>query len=130
MMAVVGIGNPFSEDDSLGLKIAEKLSKTLKCELRLLTSSAFDVLDAILEFEEVIIVDTFPGKGILRLEVESSDVNIKITHELDVLETLKIGKFVFEEFPKCKVILIGVDTAKKILKNPEILLKELRENEG
>jgi len=115
---VVGIGNPYRQDDRAGLVVIEQLEQAgLPCRTEAVYSAGFEVLDTIRGYQRAIIVDACqlgkePGT-ILEARADDdlfsapSSVN---THALNLGATLQTGHLCFpEEMPEdIAIILIEV----------------------
>ncbi|WP_457548549.1 hydrogenase maturation protease [Archaeoglobus sp.] len=114
---VIGIGNPYLSDDSVGLRVAEELKGKVEADVDFLTSTDFDVVGKILGYDRAIIVDAIKkikeaGK-IHILSVDDLFVSYKFTgsHSLDLATSIKIGYEIFgDEMPKdIKIVAIEVE---------------------
>jgi len=114
---VIGIGNPVLRDDSVGIKVARQFEGLVDTEILMATD--FKVLDKILGYERVIIVDGVrlgnePGTV---LEFNADDLfftaTFSGTHNLSLPTTIKIGYELFgAEMPKeIKIIAIEIEDA-------------------
>ncbi len=114
---VIGIGNPYLSDDSVGLRVAEELRGKVEADVDFLTSTDFDVVGKILGYDRAIIVDAIKkineaGK-IHILNVDDLFVSYKFSgsHSLDLATSIKIGYEIFgDEMPKdIKIVAIEVE---------------------
>ncbi|HBV96391.1 MAG: hypothetical protein JL50_14280 [Peptococcaceae bacterium BICA1-7] len=114
---VVGIGNPVLKDDSFGIRVAEQLSGVL--ETRLLSTTGFDAIDALLGFDRAYIVDGVntgvkPGT-IMELTPGDlmADLEFSGTHNLHLGAALHLGYRLFrEEMPRViKIFAVEVEDA-------------------
>lgn len=115
---VVGIGNPMLKDDRVGIEVVEALeAKGAEVETAILYSVGFDVLDAIMGFDEAVIVDACqmgmaPGTILEITPEEMFDHNHLVnSHAVTLGSTLQTGQMLFpEEMPqKLKLILVEVE---------------------
>lgn len=114
---VIGIGNPFLKDDSVGLKVVEEVGKKLKVNVDFLTNTDFDVINKILGYDVAIIVDAikkFNNVGNIHVfDVDDLFKGYKFsgTHSIDLATSIKIGYEIFhDEMPKyLKVVAIEVE---------------------
>ncbi len=114
---ILGIGNPILRDDSVGIKIAERLEGEVDADIEILMTSDFEVIDKILGYDKAIIVDAvkFGGEPGTIYEFSLDDIfssyAITGTHTLSLGTTLKLGYTVFpEEMPKeLKIFAIEVE---------------------
>jgi len=114
---ILGIGNPILRDDSVGIKIAEKLEGNVDADIEILMTTDFEVIDKILGYDKAIIVDAvkFGGEPGTIYEFSLDDIfssyAITGTHTLSLGTTLKVGYTVFpEEMPKeLKIFAIEVE---------------------
>lgn len=110
---VIGIGNPFLSDDSVGIKVAQAFEGIVDTEVVMATD--LKVIDKIIGYERAIIVDgiksgTEPGT-IFELSVDElfSGYHFCGTHNLSLPATLKIGYEIFgEEMPR-EIKIIGIE---------------------
>ena len=110
---VIGIGNPNVPKDFAGWIVAEEAAKVCGVDKVLLSTTSFEILDVLLEYDYAIIVDTIIGEeGEILVfdleEFENAEVTLKTTHSLDLLTTLKIGLELFDDIAQAKIVLIGV----------------------
>ena len=114
---VVGIGNPYLQDDRAGVVIVEALERAgLACRTEVLYSVGPEVMDRIRGFRRAIIVDAcllgFPPGTILELGLDDLCTTRSLTdsHAITLGATLKTGYLCFpEEMPAdLRIILIEV----------------------
>ncbi|ADB58594.1 hydrogenase maturation protease [Archaeoglobus profundus] len=114
---VIGIGNPYLKDDSVGLRVAKELEGKVKANVDFLTSTDLDVVGKILGYDRAIIVDAIKkveeaGK-IHVLNVDDLFVSYKFSssHSLDLATSIKIGYEIFrDEMPKdIRIVAIEVE---------------------
>ncbi len=114
---VIGIGNPYLQDDRAGVVIVEMLEKDgLPCRTEAISTVGFEVIDKIRGFERAIIVDACllgndPG-GILEVTIDdifSTRVSVN-SHTIPLGTILKTGYICFpDEMPKeISIMLIEV----------------------
>lgn len=110
---VLGIGNPFMADDSVGIRIAEALEGAV--DTKILTTTDFNIIDAVLGYERAIIVDGVktgnePGTIIeLSRDQIFSSYRFSGTHNLSLATSLQIGYNIFgDEMPK-DIKIVGVE---------------------
>jgi len=114
---IVGIGNPYRQDDRAGLVVAERLQQgTLDCQVESLTVVGFEILVMIRGYERAIIVDACrfgmtPGTVVEvsmdELEPIRTPVN---SHAISLEAVLKTGYACFpNEMPAdIRILLIEV----------------------
>ncbi len=115
-VVVVGIGNPILRDDSVGIKVVEKIRGRLDVDTAILTTTGFEVLDKILGYDLAIIVDAIktgnePGT-VYELTIEDIFLTNHYTnsHNLNLATTLKLGYTIFpEKMPEVKIIAIEAE---------------------
>jgi len=145
---VVGIGNPILRDDSVGIKVVERVKERIDVETAVLTTTGFDVLDKILDHDFAIIVDAIrtgnrPGT-IYELSVEEISLTDRYTnsHNLNLATTLKLGYTIFpERMPEVRILAVEVEDVEsfgedctpevekaipKVVERIEEILKSLR----
>ncbi|HMK55899.1 MAG TPA: hydrogenase maturation protease [Dissulfurispiraceae bacterium] len=110
---VLGIGNPFMADDSVGIKVAESLEGVV--DIKILTTTDFNIIDAVLGYDRAVIVDgvitgSEPGTIIeMTREQAAGKSRFSGTHNLSLAESLRIGYDLFgDEMPK-DIRIIGVE---------------------
>jgi len=128
---VVGIGNPYLQDDRAGVVILELLEKEdLPCHTEVVYTVGFEVMDKIRGFERAIIIDACmlgnePG-SILEVTVDDifSTHALVNSHAITLGTTLKTGLMCFpDEMPKdIRIILIEVKEIKEFTQqmSPEV----------
>lgn len=114
---VLGIGNPVLTDDSFGIKVVEQLSGIM--ETKALSTTGYDVIDALLGYERAYIVDGVslgikPGT-IMELSPEDlmADLEFTGTHNLHLGASLNLGYRLFkDEMPReIKIFAVEVRDA-------------------
>ena len=128
---VVGIGNPYLQDDRAGVVILELLEKEdLPCHTEVVYTVGFEVMDKIRGFERAIIIDACmlgnePG-SILEVTVDDifSTHALVNSHAITLGTTLKTGLMCFpDEMPEdIRIILIEVKEIKEFTQqmSPEV----------
>ena len=128
---VVGIGNPYLQDDRAGVVILELLEKEdLPCHTEVVYTVGFEVMDKIRGFERAIIIDACmlgnePG-SILEVTVDDifSTHALVNSHAITLGTTLKTGLMCFpDEMPKdIRISLIEVKEIKEFTQqmSPEV----------
>ena len=128
---VVGIGNPYLQDDRAGVVVVELLEQEhLLCQTEVIYTAGFELVDKIRGFERAIIVDACmlgnePGSF---LEVGMDDLFIPQallnSHAITLGTTLKTGSICFpEEMPSdIRILLIEVKEMKEftLRMSPEV----------
>lgn len=99
---IYGIGNSYRCDDTVGLKIAEILKKEIKNINVMIKSGSIDgldMLDEIIGFDKVILVDSINTKSgipgdIYKIELDSitSNPSLAASHTIDFITALRMGK--------------------------------------
>lgn len=106
-------------DDAVGLIVGEILLKReMPAEVRIFESGSnvFALLDEIMEFDEVVIIDSIksglaPGEVIvidLGKLTQGSMGEIQSLHDIDVVSAIKLGYELFREKMPRRIFLIGV----------------------
>lgn len=112
---VIGIGNPYLQDDRAGVVVVEQLERDgLPCQTEVVYTVGFEVMDKIRGFERAIIVDACklgnaPG-SILEVTVDDIFTTHALvnSHAITLGSTLKTGYACFpEEMPAdIRILLI------------------------
>jgi hydrogenase maturation protease len=128
---VVGIGNPYLQDDRAGVVIVETLEQEgLPCRTEVVYTVGFEVMDKIRGYERAIIVDACmlgnePG-SILEVSIDDifSTHALVHSHAITLGTTLKTGLLCFpDEMPAdIRIILIEVKEIKEFTQqmSPEV----------
>jgi len=128
---VVGIGNPYLQDDRAGVVIVETLEQEgLPCRTEVVYTVGFEVMDKIRGYERAIIVDACmlgnePG-SILEVSIDDifSTHALVNSHAITLGTTLKTGLLCFpDEMPAdIRIILIEVKEIKEFTRqmSPEV----------
>ena len=110
---LLGIGNPVLTDDSVGIKVAEQLSGLV--DTRVLTTTGFDVIDAVLGYERALIIDGVcagakPGT-ILELNTRElmADLEFSGTHNMHLGAALDLGYRLFGHEMPSEIIIFAVE---------------------
>ncbi len=114
---VIGIGNPFLKDDSVGLRIAEEVGRRLKVKVDFLTNTDFDIINKILGYDLAVIVDAIENRGnpgkihVLCVEDLFRGYKFSGTHSLDLATSIKIGYEIFgSEMPRdVRIVAVEVE---------------------
>lgn len=114
-------GNRLMGDDAIGLVVGEILLKhehMIPAKIRIFESGsdALTLLDEIINFDEVIIVDAIksglaPGEVIvidLKKLVQEATYEIQSLHDIDVISGIRLGYELFREKIPQRILLIGV----------------------
>lgn len=112
------MGNPYRCDDTVGLRIAEILKKEIKNINVMIKSGSIDgldMLDEIIGFDKVILVDSINTKSgmpgdIYRIELDSITSNSSLTasHTIDFITALRMGKKLGYNMPE-RIYLYAVE---------------------
>lgn len=128
---VIGIGNPYLQDDRAGVVVVEQLEKeNLPCQTEVVYTVGFEVMDKVRGFERAIIVDACklgnePG-SILEVTVDDIFTTHALvnSHAITLGTTLKTGYICFpEEMPAdIRILLIEVKEIKEFTQqmSPEV----------
>jgi len=115
---VCGIGNPMLKDDRAGIEVAERIAaSTLAVAVEIIYGVGFEVLDKVLGYDLVIVIDAakmgHPPGTILEVGVDDifTDHQLASSHAVTLGSTLKVGYQLFpEEMPKdIKIFLIEAE---------------------
>ena len=128
---VVGIGNPYLQDDRAGVVVVEELERAgLACRTEVVYTVGLEVMDRIKGFRRAIIVDACmlgnPPGTILELGLDDLCTTRSLTdsHAITLGATLKTGYLCFpEEMPAdLRFILIEVKAISEFTKvmSPEV----------
>lgn len=119
---VIGIGNPYLQDDRAGVVVVERLEEEgLDCQTEVVYTVGFEVMDKVRGFERAIIVDACklgnaPG-SILDVTVDDIFTTHALvnSHAITLGTTLKTGYVCFpEEMPaEIRILLIEVKDIKE-----------------
>ena len=117
---VVGIGNPYLQDDRAGVVVIEQLRQAgVPCRTDVVHTTGLEVLDRIRGFERAIVVDActlgHPPGTILDVNVEALCASSRAnSHALTLGTTLKIGRLCFpDDLPAdIRILLIEVKECK------------------
>jgi len=114
MKIVIGLGNPILKDDSVGIKVVERLGD-VDADVEIVTT-CFDVVGKLLRYDKAVIVDAMVGNKPGRIHVLNVDdlfvsYNVPGSHNLDLATSLKIGYEIFgDEMPReIKIVAIEVE---------------------
>ena len=122
---VLGIGNPIIGDDGVGFKVIEALQADPPpgdVRLQACDVSGLAILDLVIDFDEVVIVDAIqtvngkPGE-IYRLKVDDFRVTKHTVspHDTDLPTALEIGKLLKVKLPdKISIVAIEIPDAYRV----------------
>ena len=111
---VVGIGNPLLKDDRVGIEVVKALqAKGTAAKTTILHSVSFDVLEAIMGYDEAVIVDACqmdmtPGTILETTPEELFDHHKLVNaHVFNLGATLQTGRVIFpDKIPKKLIIIM------------------------
>lgn len=112
---VIGIGNPFLKDDSVGLRVAEEIKNRFDVDVDFLTNTDFDIINKILGYDLAIIIDAIkcksqPGRiHILSVDDLFKGYNFSGTHSIDLATSIKIGYEIFDKEMPSDVKIVAVE---------------------
>ncbi|MDR3089869.1 MAG: hydrogenase maturation protease [Desulfobulbaceae bacterium] len=128
---VLGIGNPFLQDDRAGLAVIEALETDPLCRLEALHTVGFELMDKVRGCAQAIVVDACmlggaPGEiRELRLDDIFQSHQLSGSHAITIASTLKTGYICFpDEMPAdLRIILIEVKNVKEFTTemSPEVV---------
>jgi hydrogenase maturation protease len=128
---VVGIGNPYLQDDRAGVVVVERLEQEgITCQTEMVLTVGFEVMDKIKGYDRAIIVDACmlgnePG-SILDVGVDDIFTTHALvnSHAVTLGTTLKTGYVCFPEEmpPELRILLIEVKEIKEFTQqmSPEV----------
>ena len=115
---IYGIGNPLRTDDAVGVKVAEELKKQIKNHDTIIKSGSIDglaLLDEIIGFDRLILIDSIKTKNgkpgdIYRIKLDPIKElpNLSVSHGINFITALKIGKKLDHPMPK-KITIYAVE---------------------
>lgn len=111
---ICGIGNPMLKDDRAGIEVAERIERSgLPVDVEIIYGVGFEVLDKVMGYDEVIIIDAckigHPPGTIIEASVNDifSDHLLASSHAVTLGSTLKVGYNLFpQEMPGTLTILL------------------------
>lgn len=111
---ICGIGNPMLKDDRAGIEVAERIERSdLPVDVEIIYGVGFEVLDKIMGYAEVIVIDAakigHPPGTIHEVTVDDifTDHLLASSHAVTLGSTLKAGYELFpEEMPKKMTIFL------------------------
>jgi hydrogenase maturation protease len=128
----LGIGNTIRGDDSIAIQVVRKLREFLppKLEIKELSTSSLGLMDAVIGYDKVILIDTICTQNekagrVYHLDLEDTKplLNLSSTHAIGFNQVIELGKEIMGKgFPQIEVLAIE---AKKIDEFSEELSPEL-----
>jgi hydrogenase maturation protease len=107
---VLGIGNPISSDDGVGIRVAHEVAENLndpQIAVSETSAAGLSLLDSMLGYDKVIIIDaiqTEEGKAgqIYRMQPEdfSSAKRVSSPHQINLVTALELGKMLNLAMPR------------------------------
>lgn len=105
---VVGIGNPILGDDSVGLRVAEKLKD--KFDVKKATPTT--LIEAISGYDSVVIVDAVCGFGevgeVFEVEIAENS-EISLSHSAGIIEMLSLAKAIYPDRMPKDIRIIAIE---------------------
>jgi hydrogenase maturation protease len=114
---VLGIGNPFLQDDGVGLHVIDTLRQKMNDPLVTLETAStggMNLLDMICGYEKVILIDavkqndTVPGEVKRFLLSDFQTIHSCNPHDVSFSEALHLAKQLGEKHIPSNIILIGI----------------------
>jgi hydrogenase maturation protease len=117
---VIGIGNPILGDDGVGVRVAEELAKLVQDEeitIDEASTSGFSLLDYLLGYEKVIIIDAImteegePGE-IYRLKPEAFTKSVHLgtsLHDANLPTALELGRRLAPEAMPREIVIFAIE---------------------
>jgi hydrogenase maturation protease len=117
---VLGLGNTICGDDGVGIRTAQALKEDvcgLEAEVAETTAAGIGLLDTIMDYERMIVVDAIQTKGgkagqVYRLGLEDlpASLHSATLHDVDLPTALELGRRLGMEMPR-EVIVYAVEVA-------------------
>lgn len=117
---VLGLGNPILSDDGVGIRVAEELKGRLSQQevtVDETSMAGLDLLDALVGYDRVIIVDaiqTVGGKAgqVYRLDPEALDTTRHATsaHDVNFATALELGRRLGLALPR-QIVIFAIEVA-------------------
>ncbi len=105
---VVGIGNPILGNDSVGVRVAEKLRNEFDVKIATPTT----LIEAISGYDRVVIVDAICGFGkigeIFEIEI-AENLDIRLSHSIGIMEMLSIAKAIHPDRIPGDIRIVAVE---------------------
>ncbi|MDI6811790.1 MAG: hydrogenase maturation protease [archaeon] len=117
---VLGIGNPILGDDGVGFHVAQELAQVVKddaIDIEDACTGGLNVLDIIIGYDKVVIIDAIKTKGgepgeIYRLRPEDFFKSVHLAtsmHDLNFPTVIEIGnKLMPEEMPR-EIVIFAIE---------------------
>ena len=115
---ILGLGNPILSDDGVGIKVAQEIGKDIKDDQVTVTEetgAGLSILDSIIGYDQVIIIDAIQTKGgeagqIYRLEPDdlSFAKHLSSPHQVNLVTALELGKKLGLSMP-LKVTIFAIE---------------------
>jgi len=112
---ILGLGNPILSDDGVGIKVAQQIREEIKDPQITVAESSeagLNLLDSIIGYEQVIIIDAIQTKGgkagqVYRLEPENFSFarHLSSSHQVNLISALELGKMLNLAMPQRTTIL-------------------------
>lgn len=132
---VLGVGNPILSDDGVGIHVARELSKRNYSGVRVeeLAASGLELLDMVLDFDRVIIIDAIQTTGgrpgeIHTLEEDDFEKSVHgaSPHGINIATALALGRKIAPERMPERVVFIAVE-AEDLVNVKEMLTAKVQE---
>ncbi len=129
---VLGVGNPILSDDGVGIHVARELTKSQVPDVRVeeLAASGLELLDMVLDFEKVIIIDAIQTAGgipgqihVLEEKDFEKSVHGASPHGINIATALALGRKIAPERMPSKVVFIAVEAEDLINVKEQLTLK-------
>ena len=127
---IVGLGNPFLTDDSVGIKVARLLSKELAAQENIDVTEVYAgglrLMDELIGYDRAIIIDAMLSKKcppgtikVLTLKDMLDTKNLDCMHDMNLPMALELGQIGGLKLPS-KVEIIGIEAVTVDLFNEEV----------
>ncbi|MBU7018168.1 MAG: hydrogenase maturation protease [Theionarchaea archaeon] len=111
---ILGIGNPILTDDAVGILVVQQL-KGVNADIKEAYTGGFALLDVILGYDTVIIVDAVKKGGkpgtvsVLREDEIRRALHASSIHDVSFSEAVSLGRTLFPEEMPSKIIIVGIE---------------------
>jgi hydrogenase maturation protease len=120
-LRVVGLGNPYTGDDSVGLEIVNRLRARgdTECELVALARAGVELVEVLRDVEAVLLIDAVssgsPAGTLHLIPLPSAEVEPRVlvslsSHGWGLAETLELMEALGRPFPRLALLGVEVET--------------------
>ena len=111
---ILGIGNPILTDDAVGILVVQQL-EGVNADVKEAYTGGFSLLDVILGYDNVIIVDAVKKGGepgtvsVLQEDEIKRALHASSIHDVSFSEAVSVGRKLFPDEMPSEIVIVGIE---------------------